>query len=463
MKHKTLSFMITLLMSMVATTMTIVSCSDDNDSNDYDPCKYKPSLVTTRFVYDVSSVYAMIEGSVDFDGIEVPDSKAEVYVELSTSQDFTNAKRVEVKDINEYGFFYIYVLLEPGTTYYYRTHATVFSVSYGKYDDYGTTESFITGKTPIVVTGDVDDTSANGAKIKGNVNLSLEGYGGMTATVGIEVSENSNFSKSKKLTTNTKKGEFTIDFNQLTSGVKFYYRAYVELKTSSNQKVVYGETKTFSTYNMYVDLGLPSGTLWATMNVGASDPLSGGKNFAWGETSGKSRFNWGTYKYGIGTRDAYDPDYPDVLTKYVTNSKYGTVDNKTELELMDDAAYVNWGQDWRTPSSEQWEELLIYTKISGVRIKNPDYPDANDIFMWKIKSKINGNFIYLNPVGAPRYDVDGVSLPGYGATDILYWTRTLADDGGGQYAKAGYTGSNGSFVLNLDRCYGIPVRPVRAQ
>lgn len=74
----------------------------------------------------------------------------------------------------------------------------------------------------------------------------------------------------------------------------------------------------------FVDLGLPSGTLWATCNVGASSPTEYGKYFQWGDTEGyydneAHTFNWSTYKYGSNY---------NALTKYNTMSDYGTVDNK---------------------------------------------------------------------------------------------------------------------------------------
>ena len=113
-----------------------------------------------------------------------------------------------------------------------------------------------------------------------------------------------------------------------------------------------------------VDLGLPSGTLWASMNVGATQPEEFGNYYAWGETrafgeadasnahnyiynskSGydKMYFGWSTYKWG-------NDDYGNTFSRYVTNDAYGTADNLTTLELADDAAYVNWGENWRMPT-----------------------------------------------------------------------------------------------------------------
>ncbi|MBQ5370375.1 MAG: T9SS C-terminal target domain-containing protein, partial [Bacteroidaceae bacterium] len=97
----------------------------------------------------------------------------------------------------------------------------------------------------------------------------------------------------------------------------------------------------------YVDLGLS--VKWATCNVGADSPEDYGDYFAWGETSPKSTYDWSTYKWCKG---AYDN-----LTKYNTNSGFGTVDNKNQLDLSDDAARANWGGSWRMPTDEEFIEL----------------------------------------------------------------------------------------------------------
>ena len=80
----------------------------------------------------------------------------------------------------------------------------------------------------------------------------------------------------------------------------------------------------------YVDLGLS--VKWATCNVGADSPEDYGDYFAWGETEPKSTYDWDTYKWWQEDNDN--------MTKYCTNSDYGTVDNKTQLDLSDDAEQV---------------------------------------------------------------------------------------------------------------------------
>lgn len=134
----------------------------------------------------------------------------------------------------------------------------------------------------------------------------------------------------------------------------------------------------------WVDLGLPSGLLWAKCNVGASNPSDYGEYYAWGEISPKSEYYWLNYKW---TKDSEIS-----LTKYNTKSKNGIVDKKVHLDLSDDAASQNWGEPWRIPRAKDYEELIKncteeLVTYSGTRCL-------------KLTSKINGNSIYLPAAGA---------------------------------------------------------------
>ncbi len=100
----------------------------------------------------------------------------------------------------------------------------------------------------------------------------------------------------------------------------------------------------------FVDLGLPSGTLWSSCNIGASSPEQYGFYFAWGETEEKNDYSWLTYRYCRGTYDS--------LTKYCTAEYYGTFDGLDALEDVDDAAAMTWGSPWKVPSMEQFDELM---------------------------------------------------------------------------------------------------------
>ena len=103
----------------------------------------------------------------------------------------------------------------------------------------------------------------------------------------------------------------------------------------------------------YVDLGLPSGLKWAKCNIGAEKETDYGDYFQWGETTPDTDYSWATYKYRNGSSDT--------LTKYCTDSDYGTVDNKTTLEPEDDAASQIMGGKWRMPTASEYQTLYNET------------------------------------------------------------------------------------------------------
>lgn len=121
--------------------------------------------------------------------------------------------------------------------------------------------------------------------------------------------------------------------------------------------------------HQYVDLGLPSGALWATCNVGASAPEETGSLFAWGETETKETYTWNNYKFTDGSKPTSSNAS---LTKYGVSGTYGVVDNKTVLDVADDVATVSWGGDWHMPTNEEFQELLDntthqWTKLNKVK------------------------------------------------------------------------------------------------
>ncbi len=195
----------------------------------------------------------------------------------------------------------------------------------------------------------------------------------------------------------------------------------------------------------YVDLGLPSGLLWATCNVGSNAPEDYGAYYAWGEIIDKDYYSWSTYKYCFDGR-------PDALIKYCRNipcGHYGFTDNLTKLEESDDVAATCWGSGWRMPTYIEMQELLdncICTWITWNGVKG------------MLFSGFNGNSIILPSAGFRNGD-------GYYGVGVLgtYWSSSL-------YA---YNNASGSmFAMNFDlysdhydlgsdsRYYGKSVRPV---
>ncbi|MBR5118422.1 MAG: hypothetical protein IK100_07240 [Muribaculaceae bacterium] len=151
-----------------------------------------------------------------------------------------------------------------------------------------------------------------------------------------------------------------------------------------------------------IDLGLPSGTKWACCNLGANIPTEGGDFYAWGEIATKPYFAKYNYKWYISGDDHN-------ITKYCGNSSFGTVDNRIELEPEDDAAYVNWGPDWRIPSLAQFYELRNNSTAK--------WTSVNGTGGFLFKSTTNGKAVFLPAAGFPYNGIQDVGSNGF------YWTR----------------------------------------
>ena len=204
----------------------------------------------------------------------------------------------------------------------------------------------------------------------------------------------------------------TTDGKIITVDVEKVVEVYYEeaSSTADNQGVTV--TGRVGDYN-YVDLGLPSGTKWATYNVGATKPTEYGDYFAWGETKPKENYSWETYKWC--TVDA--EGYYDKITKYCTDSYYGTVDNKTVLDAEDDAATANWGKEWRMPTAEEIGEL-----IDACNWKWMDNYYATGIAGRLGTSVYNGATIFL-PAAGYRLST-GLNSAGCGG---YYWSSSLIE------------------------------------
>jgi len=157
-----------------------------------------------------------------------------------------------------------------------------------------------------------------------------------------------------------------------------------------------------------VDLGLPSGTLWADRNVGAGSPEDYGDYFAWGETSPKFKYNDDTYIWS----KQYGYYAPSMLTKYCTDSDAGTYDNKIRLDLSDDAAFVNMGSSWRMPTKAELEELVnsctwtrtTQNSVNGSKVTGP-----------------NGNSMFIPASGFQSGDSSRYETYGY------LWSSSLSE------------------------------------
>ena len=188
-----------------------------------------------------------------------------------------------------------------------------------------------------------------------------------------------------------------------------------------------------------VDLELPSGTLWATMNVGATSETDYGLHFAWGDTQGYTSSQVGT---GSGQKAFSWNDYVHGTESNLT--KYNLTDGLTTLELTDDAAYSLSNGQYAMPTKEQFDELIANTTSSW------DSARSGYIFT----SKVNGNSIFFPAAGGCfGGSVDNVE------SFSFYWASSLDSDS--VECSCGLSFDSEHMGVYCDyRCSGYSVRGV---
>ena len=151
-----------------------------------------------------------------------------------------------------------------------------------------------------------------------------------------------------------------------------------------------------------VDLGLS--VKWANMNVGAKKASDFGTYFAWGETKAKDYYSWNTYAWSRGN------------SQFLT--KYSTTDKRTQLAPVDDAAHVNWGNEWRMPTVAEFEELVNPANCTW------KWVTKDGVNGYKVTSKKTGNSIFLPITGFRFYsEVQFRAINGYYWTSSVYTTN----------------------------------------
>ena len=193
-----------------------------------------------------------------------------------------------------------------------------------------------------------------------------------------------------------------------------------------------------------VDLGLPSGTLWADHNIGATNPEDYGDYYSWGETATKETYDWSTY---FDTNDGGQ-----------TFGKYNNDDGKTELETSDDVASQTWGGKWQMPTQAMIQELI--SQCYWVWTTTYNGKSVSGYIVYKAKTDSDYDVatdphIFL-PAAGGRWgsELDNAGDDGY------YWSRSLDPDDSGYACSLGF-GSDYVWDDNASRRFsGFAVRPV---
>ncbi|MBP3762708.1 MAG: hypothetical protein J6I49_02385 [Bacteroidales bacterium] len=184
----------------------------------------------------------------------------------------------------------------------------------------------------------------------------------------------------------------------------------------------------------WIDLGLPSGLLWADRNVDATSPEGTGGYYAWAETTEKINYSWTTTAYYGGNNSTW--------------TKYNGADGKMTLDPADDVATQRLGGNAYMPSAANWQELFDNCTKSNATV--------NRISGYRFTSRINGNSIFLPTTGYKN---------GTNTTNIYggpcYWSSTrgiTADNGVDIYFE--FNNNFYSGMYGEGRFYGFNVRAV---
>ena len=176
-----------------------------------------------------------------------------------------------------------------------------------------------------------------------------------------------------------------------------------------------------------VDLGLPSGTLWANMNLGATSPEEFGDYFAWGETTPKrsDTGKWNNYQHVNGTTES---------CRDIGNDISGT---------NYDAAHVKWQRKWQIPTAEQFLELMLLCEY--------ELTSRNGIKGYLFTSNINSKSIFI-----PLAHEAGGVIGAFGC----YWSSTIFEDDNGRADVFFMDEFNEVDVKSSSRCSALSIRPV---
>lgn len=221
-------------------------------------------------------------------------------------------------------------------------------------------------------------------------------------------------------------GAFTSKLTDLLPNTTYYVRAFATNEVGT----AYGEELSFTTLEgnsingyEYVDLGLPSGLKWATINVGAELPEEYGSYYAWGMII-------------VPVDNNYFQEYC---------STYGVEMNDISGDPQYDVASALWGGTWRMPTKDEFTELRVYCTC--------EWTTQNGVTGYKITGP-NANYIFLPAAGYREF-----TIPFFEGMSGSYWTSTPRENLVGSY-YFGFDPENYWDGNSSPRFDGLSVRPV---
>ena len=325
--------------------------------------------------------------------------------------------------------------LLPEKKYYYKVYArNLIGESCGEIRSFMTLER----QLPDVITLDATNLSTNSARLEAKIDPDIEGVEYCGFYYG------TNTSKMTKVEAIVGR-QFYCEISNMRPRTVYYFKAYIADNKNEKQGDFVSLTTEMLQYNGkgYVDLGLPSGVKWATINMGAKNEQEAGGYFAWGETSAKNTFDIDNYKHCVAADTSKSGDTTIITYKL---SKYNSDDEIKRLELIDDAAHVQWGGEWRMPTYNDFKELR--DKCSWT------WTSADGVQGYKVVGP-NESYIFLPYAGYYGQYIDGQ----YHTDGTYYWSADLSYSATSRGLCLELTRNSVSLV-NWMRYYGFLIRPV---
>lgn len=382
----------------------------------------------------ISAVSAVLSGKANLGSTVSSDLTMGIIWSTNAGVLPSNSTKVEATNMDgDYNYSIILTSLSPETTFYFRSY-----VSMNGQDTYGETKTFTTKTlSSLLSTQDATEIMSTTVILNGMADLSDVSFAYKSIEYGIQHGLSETIMQDQNPGGTIVENAYSVSLKYLIEGTQYWYKAYVRL----DGQYYYGALKSFTTKEAElkaVDLGLS--VKWGSFNLGASVPEESGGHYAWGELETKDDFSWSTYRWCNGSGRT--------LTKYCTESNYGAVDHKTVLELADDIAHVNFGEDWRIPTESELDELMTKCTWTWTTQKGKKGYRVTGL---------TGSSIFL-PVTGYRRDTDISSTE----TNGYYWSSSLSIDNPAGAWRMSF-GSGSVSIADISRSNGFSVRPVYAE
>ena len=355
-------------------------------------------------------------------------------------------KTLKANNLADKAFSYRDKTLSRNSGYSYVAYVMLDGIQYK-----GETKTFTTASIQASLTAEASEVQCNSATISGSLTVQSEGSFSKSAVVYYSKTTNTldglKSNGLKKTLTLGADGSYTAALSSLSYSTSYNFVVVAKVDDVEFVSTIGNFSTIAPPEPSLVDLGLS--VKWASFNLGASKPSEYGGYYQWAGTEDVS--DTGIYLYISNCPYHTDSSSSSSWTKYNTNSSYGTVDNKTVLEPMDDAASVALGGKWRIPTDEEWTELCNTDNCSWT------WTTIDGINGYKVQSKMPGytdNWIFLPAAGCR----DGHYLYDVGSASG-YWSSSLYLDKPWRACHMYFTSSNVGRYNHL-RYYGLSVRPV---